>query len=230
MAGNEPLVDVLDGGAPRRRAPKTAPPAVVGVAALCVLATGAAAVAMTQRSEAQRPGRQLAGERAVNTTTGGPASPTSPASVATALSSAPPTPSPLAGSAGALGCRIARGAQLQSVDWSGRAVSGRSLRCAQLQRANLRSAKLNSVDLSGAVLIQADLRGAVIRDTTMDLARLALADFTGASFIDSSLLEAGFFGRKRATGARWVNTICPDGSNSDANGATCDGHMSGPAG
>ena len=42
-----------------------------------------------------------------------------------------------------------------------------------------------------------------------------LADLTGADLRGATGLEF----------ATWVNTICPDGTNSDNNGATCLGHL-----
>jgi hypothetical protein len=41
------------------------------------------------------------------------------------------------------------------------------------------------------------------------------ADLTGADLRGATGLES----------ATWVNTICPDGTNSDNNGATCLGHL-----
>jgi uncharacterized protein YjbI with pentapeptide repeats len=41
------------------------------------------------------------------------------------------------------------------------------------------------------------------------------ADLTGADLRGATGLES----------ATWVNTICPDGTNSDTSGATCLGHL-----
>ena len=55
----------------------------------------------------------------------------------------------------------------------------------------------------------ADLRGTDLRGTY-----LAGADLTNAN------LRGAHLG-----GDLWNNTICPDGTNSDANGGTCVGHL-----
>lgn len=78
-------------------------------------------------------------------------------------------------------------------------LTGVSLRLANLAGANLRGARLVRADLTGA-----DLRGADLTD----------ADLSGA-----------LLGAARLTGVHWDNTTCPDGTNSDAHGGTCAGHL-----
>ncbi|RIV37650.1 hypothetical protein D2L64_15000 [Micromonospora radicis] len=70
---------------------------------------------------------------------------------------------------------------------------------ADLRNARLIGAQLRDVDLRGAKLDGADLTGADLRG----------ADLTGASMIQVT----------------WSNTICPDGTLSDADGGTCQGHL-----
>ena len=78
---------------------------------------------------------------------------------------------------------------------------------------------LRSANLSGA-----DLRGVSLRG----------ADFTGARLTNANLSGANLEGA-RIDNVVWANTICPDGSNSDAvarpdksgrpTGGTCEGHL-----
>ncbi|HVE99307.1 MAG TPA: pentapeptide repeat-containing protein [Mycobacteriales bacterium] len=124
----------------------------------------------------------------------------------------------------ALGCARGRGAQHVEVNWQGREVRGMQLECAQLQRANLSRAKLIDSNLAGAVLIGASFRGATLSYTSLQYARGPLADFTGATFDRANLLGAEF-SNARFDGTRWHSTTCPDGTNSDAHGDTCIGHL-----
>jgi len=55
-------------------------------------------------------------------------------------------------------------------------------------------------------------------------ADLAGADLRGADLTDADLSGA-LLGAARLTGVHWGNTTCPDGTNSDAHGSTCDGHL-----
>jgi hypothetical protein len=70
--------------------------------------------------------------------------------------------------------------------------------------AVLRGADLAGSDLRDAMLVNADLRDSDLRD----------ADLTGSD------LEGA-----RTSGVTWGNTICPDGTNSDDVGGTCEGHL-----
>jgi len=71
------------------------------------------------------------------------------------------------------------------------------------------TADLRNAKLTGAFLRDADLRGA-----KLDGADLTGADLTGADLTGASIIKV-----------IWQNTVCPDGSNSDANSKTCQGHL-----
>lgn len=70
---------------------------------------------------------------------------------------------------------------------------------------SLRDADLSGADLSDANLQSADLRG---------------ADFSNANLEGAKLNDA------RLKGITWSHTTCPDGTDSDAHGRTCLGHLS----
>lgn len=91
------------------------------------------------------------------------------------------------------------GLNLTGADLSGADLSDADLSGANLNYANLNAAELSGADLNGASLVRADL---------------AFADLTGATLTGAVLDEA-----------LWRNTTCPDGTNSDANGGTCLGHV-----
>ncbi len=72
-----------------------------------------------------------------------------------------------------------------------------------------------TADLRNARLVDAYLRDADLRNAKLDHADLTNADLTGADLSGASI-----------NGVVWRNTICPDGTNSDANRHTCAGHLS----
>jgi uncharacterized protein YjbI with pentapeptide repeats len=49
-------------------------------------------------------------------------------------------------------------------------------------------------------------------------------NFSNSQFINANMAGITFEGSPIFSGVTWVNTICPDGTNSDANGNTCIGH------
>jgi uncharacterized protein YjbI with pentapeptide repeats len=60
------------------------------------------------------------------------------------------------------------------------------------------------LSLAGANLLGQDLTGAALTGANLTGANLHVATITNVS---------------------WSNTICPDGTNSDADGGTCIGHL-----
>ncbi len=95
-------------------------------------------------------------------------------------------------------------ANLANVSWVGGGATGAHFDGADLHRIDFTGTALQSTSFVGSDLRYANLAGADLTD----------ADLTGANW-------------RRATGlatATFSNTICPDGTNSDANGGTCIGH------
>ena len=74
---------------------------------------------------------------------------------------------------------------------------------------------LSSVDIEEADLSGSDFTGAVLIDNNCEDTNFSDVDFTNAKLAGSNLHESVL------RGARWANTICADGSNSDDNGGTC---------
>ncbi len=85
---------------------------------------------------------------------------------------------------------------------------------ADLENANLQNAKLNGANLNGANLNGANLNGA----------NLTGAGLTGANLTGANLTGAGLSGTN-LNSVVWNNTICPDGTNSDDNGNTCENNL-----
>lgn len=92
-----------------------------------------------------------------------------------------------------------------AIDWHG----------CELQSANLDKAGLPNANLRGVNFFTASLSGADLR-----FADLTEADLTGATLIGAHMSGA------KVTGVYWASTTCPDGTISDANGGTCEGHLS----
>jgi hypothetical protein len=96
-------------------------------------------------------------------------------------------------------CQSLAGCNLHGLNLSGAHLPGADLSNANLNGANLTGADLSGANLSGANLNKADLTG---------------ADLSGANVTGANLNKV-----------TWSNTTCPDGTNSDADGGTCPGHL-----
>ncbi len=88
-------------------------------------------------------------------------------------------------------------------------LHGLNLTGARLPGANLSNANLNGANLTGADLSGANLSGANLNNADLTGADLSGADVTGTNL----------------SNVTWSNTTCPDGTNSDADGGTCTGHL-----
>lgn len=88
---------------------------------------------------------------------------------------------------------------------------------ADVQSAIFVNSNLSDSDFSGALATNADFTGATLADSI-----IVGADFSGADFTNANLTDAFVF-ETTVTNAIWSNTICPDGTNSDANNGTCEG-------
>ncbi len=138
---------------------------------------------------------------------------------------------------------------LSDADLHGSDMSRVSLEDASLNRANLSWTTMIGAHAAFAPFVDANLSNAVWRDgfgtgATFNGADLHRIDFRGTDlrssrFLGSDLryarLDGVDFTNADLTGANWrrstglataifSNTICPDGTNSDANGGTCVGH------
>ena len=101
-------------------------------------------------------------------------------------------------------------ARLQEADLSGAYLTG-----ATLHDADLRYADLSGADLIDAFLYNADLIGA----------NLSNADLTNADLSYADLSDANLSGADHLSDVFWHSTTCPDGTNSDDNGYTCENNL-----
>ncbi len=81
---------------------------------------------------------------------------------------------------------------------------------ANLSGANLAGAELANKDLNSTELLRADLSGADLSD----------ANLSGASFVYTDLRNANMSGAQ-TNAASWIDTTCPDGTNSSQHVAGC---------
>ena len=114
---------------------------------------------------------------------------------------------------GNLGCDLA-GANLENADVAGRVFGWTNLTYGDLAGADLENTTFVSTSFARANLAGADLMGA----------KLGLIDFGHANLANADLDGARLF-VVNVSGVVWENTTCPDGTNSNADGGTCIGHL-----
>jgi hypothetical protein len=99
--------------------------------------------------------------------------------------------------------------QLISVDMSGTNFSHSNISGTFFQT------DLTDTDFSNASLEESSFAETNLQNANFTNADLTDTDFTGATNMDTATL----------TGVTWSNTVCPDGTNSDENSNTCEGHF-----
>ena len=108
---------------------------------------------------------------------------------------------------------------LQGDDLTGALMSGANLNGANMQKAYLQNAVFTGAKINAANLQRADLAGAGLMGADLRESNLQRADFTNANLAGANFDDAN------VTQAIWSNTTCPDGTNSNADGGTCKGHL-----
>ena len=106
------------------------------------------------------------------------------------------------------------GVDFSGLDLNGVKLAGSHIANSNFSGGNLSGASLRGANMSGADLSGADLRGANLYDTNLNG-----ADLTGANLHLANLNGADL------SGTIWYGTICPDGTNSDDNGNTCENNL-----
>ena len=140
-------------------------------------------------------------------------------------------------------CDLTRHADNDSV---GTRLKGKDLSNAYLPSATLGNADFSNINFSNAIFVNGRLgdnddpiTNNLFMNDNFTGAQLSAvqflgADFTNANFTNARIDGAGFkdvvltgaqMTTAELTGTTWNNTICPDGTNSDANGNTCIGHL-----
>lgn len=92
--------------------------------------------------------------------------------------------------------------------------SGSNFTNAQLEGGSYKDSNFSNVNFTGATIHQND----------PDQSNMQNTNFTNANFTNA-VLSNGNFSISIFTNAIWSNTTCPDGTNSNNNGDTCEGHL-----
>jgi uncharacterized protein YjbI with pentapeptide repeats len=116
-------------------------------------------------------------------------------------------------------------AELSDDDLSGLDLSSLDLRGTIFEGGDLADTKFMDADLTGAYLDFANLTDADLNSADMEVVNfrdsvLTGADLADGNFTDANLVGANLNGADLAN-ATWVNTTCPDDTNSDNDGHTC---------
>ncbi len=100
------------------------------------------------------------------------------------------------------------------IDLANAHLNEQNLKGANLSGANISNASLQGVNLKGAFLENANLQNASLQGVNLEGADLTGANLTGAVLKGANT--------KKVT---WSNTTCPDGTNSDSDGGSCERHL-----
>lgn len=137
------------------------------------------------------------------------------------------------------------GANLTLTTFAGSNLSSAILSSANLIESNLGGSNLTNANFTGADLSNSILSGTILQGSKFTNAIFAGADFgavdatgvglrgvqwNGAQVVNTNFSNADLTGSLNfdttdRTNVMWSNTICPDGTNSDNNGGTCEGHF-----
>ncbi len=114
-------------------------------------------------------------------------------------------------------------------DFSGQELAGEDFRRADLRCASFVEATINGGNFRDADASAADFTGATISEATFDTTALfgtsfAEGEVTKTQFRNANLIGADLTGAT-FNDVRWINTICPNGVNSDVAGGTCVGSL-----
>lgn len=91
---------------------------------------------------------------------------------------------------------------------------------------NLSGKNFSNAKMASSLIQFADLTGTNFTGADLRLAEIGSSDATEANFTNANLEDAtGLDDVTILTDAIWDNTICPDGTNSDSHGNTCEGHL-----
>jgi len=125
-----------------------------------------------------------------------------------------------------------------STGWSSVTFSNTDMSRADLGLVDLSGKDLRSVILTGAQIDDSNMANTDLDHNDLTNTNMFRANFSGADFSDAELedavMDGGNFTNTNLAGATnathveastWGNTICPDGTNSDNNSDTCEGHL-----
>ncbi len=108
----------------------------------------------------------------------------------------------------------------------GMTIDSVDLSCADISNSNWSLATLRLTSLMRANLTNTNLMGATIAGCRFGDATLMGTDLRRANIRDTNFMGADLSGAMLDRSTIMVNVTCPDGTNSDSHGMSCDGHLS----
>src|SRR3989344_3103274 len=103
-------------------------------------------------------------------------------------------------------------------------LTGSSFVNVVLRGSNLSGANFTDTDLTNANMLGNSGENADFTRAKLNGTDLSFMDLSNANFTDANLAGAIGLNTATRTGIIWSNTTCPDGTNSNNNGGTCEGH------
>lgn len=91
---------------------------------------------------------------------------------------------------------------------------------ADMRESTLTESSFIDANFTEANLGNSYFNDSVVTEATFTNANLSNVDFTGADLTDAIDIDTA-----TRTGIVWSDTTCPDGTNSDNNSNTCEGHL-----
>ena len=114
-------------------------------------------------------------------------------------------------------------------------LSGINLDLANIAFANLLNENFSGTSFIRAVITATNIDGGNFTNSDLENSNLTASAFRGADFLNSNLTNVdmtdanleGAVNMMSATrsGIIWSSTRCPDGTSSNSNGGTCEGHL-----
>jgi hypothetical protein len=104
--------------------------------------------------------------------------------------------------------------------------TGSSFVNAIIRAGDIRGSNFTNTDLTNANMITTDLRNVNFTGASLTGLDLTKSSLGNVNFTDANLQGAiGMDTASQRENIIWSNTTCPDGTNSDDNGNTCEGHF-----
>ena len=109
-------------------------------------------------------------------------------------------------------------------DFTGANFSYAILSGGHFYNANLNQSNLSHTNFDSAYLNNAEISNADLSYSNLRFSQIFGADLTGTDFSNAILTEADLR-NTTLVGVIWDNTTCPDGTNSNDNGGTCENNI-----
>jgi hypothetical protein len=126
---------------------------------------------------------------------------------------------------------VSRGENLSYRNFDGVNFSDSTLTDINFIKSSLADTNFTNAKISNSKFAQTNVKGANFTNAsfTADSTNTNTFVYEGATFENANFTNAVLKGinltKSTVTQAKWVNTTCPDGTNSDSHDTTCEGHL-----